>query len=357
MACTKADRRFDSIANRDMLRTYVKVRNFDMLMQHADLIRSNHIGFYDKAVFGDGWCEPHDRYFDPLHEAIRQKDVKMVEWLLDLGCPVMAVDSSSPGETAMHTACREGNLAMCKLLYARDARLATTMSFVCETPLMIACANGHLEIVKWLVLDCGVKVDEEPKLPADAKNRVIGMRNLFIQDENLPLFQAAFYGHYDIADWLVDSAGAQKPSFLARPNIREFEVPTPNYKYPFDDATRIVHYAAEDKKWQVLKWLFERRGIDPNCRANTNTKYMSHLHIPLTYAADQDNHYCVLYLLTLPNINVNKQICRRTLSSDRKDYVFVTCSALQYIAYHSVLKYRSDIQKAIAAKSRGLAIL
>ncbi len=320
MACTKADRRNEGIPMRDKLRSLVKARDFEQLEQFGNTIRNSHIGFYDKDVFGDGWWEPHDRYYDPLHEAVRLGDMEMVTWLLELGCPVMAVDGGDPGETAMHAACRTGNLAICQLLYEREPELASLMSRRQETPLVLACANGHLDIVKWLVRTCGVDANKEAKIPADAKNRCvtgtgIDFGHMYpVLEEELPLFQAVFYGHFDVADWLVAEGNAQKPKCLARPEIRELDTTSDTYevKYPFDDATHIVHYAGNKYKWHVLKWLFERRGVDPNCRANTDKRYYSQHHTPLTHAANSGNSACVRYLLTLPNIDVNKQVNGRS---------------------------------------------
>lgn len=249
MECTESDRRYEGIPMRDKIRSLVKSRNFEQLEQHAKIIRNNPIGFYDKDAFGDGWWEPND----PLHEAVRLGDTEMVTWLLELGCPVMAVDNGDPGETAMHIACRTGNLAICQLLYEHDERLATLMSRVRETPLTLACMNGHIDIVKWLVKTCGVDANKEAKLPDNAKNRcVVGVNSGFdhmypVLEEKLPLFQAVFYGHFDVADWLVAEGNAQKPKCLARPEIHELDTTSDTYTVtlPFDDATKIVHYRSD----------------------------------------------------------------------------------------------------------------
>lgn len=362
MACTKADRSYEGIPMRDKLRSLVKSRDFEQLEQHAEIIRNNHIGFYDKDVFGDGWWEPHDRYYDPLHEAVRLGDTEMVTWLLELGCPVMAVDNGDPGETAMHAACRTGNLAICQLLYEHDARLATLMSRAQETPLTLACANGHLDIVKWLVKTCGVDANAKAMLPADAKNRcVVGPGRghvILVLEETLPLFQAVFHGHFDVADWLVAEGNAQKPTVLAKPDIYELDTTSDTYKanFPFDVATEIVHYAGNQCKWHILKWLFERRGVDPNCRANTCKKYDSWCKTPLTYAAYNGNTDCVRYLLTLPNIDINKMVYGRMLSSDGKDYKFVLRPPLGYIINFSKFLYTYETLAKLAI-GRGANIL
>jgi hypothetical protein len=135
-----------------------------------------------------------------------------------------------------------------------------------------------------------------------------------VLDETLPLFQAVFHGHFDVADWLVAEGNAQKPAFLAKPDIYELDTTSDTYEleYPYDDATSIVHYAANKYNWHVLKWLFERCGVDPNCRANTDKGYHSYHHTPLTHAANSGNSACVRYLLTLPNIDVNKLVNGRS---------------------------------------------
>lgn len=349
MASTEKDMRSDSVPKVDMLRTAVRNQDYETLMEHMDLIRKCHKGFYDDESFTFSGWDPNNRYYDTLHEAVRYNNMEMVEWLLNHGCPVMAVDSSIPANTAMHIACSEGNLEMCKLLYAHDARLANLINYFAETPLMIACSRGrveadiikmiskagkldddivsvmirrnmyrhddalrisagnHLAVVEWLVTDCGVKVDQVPMVPEDARHRKFAPNTEFNDVERLPLFQAAYYGHIEIANWLVDSAGAQEPSFLARPNIRELE--DTSQSSMFDDATRIVKYAADKNKWKVLKWLFQERKVDPNCRSNANKDSDSHLQVPLSYAMKKRNRDCEQFLCTLPNINVRLQKC------------------------------------------------
>jgi hypothetical protein len=276
----------------------------------------------------------------------------------------MAVDSGAPGETAMHTACRTGNLTICQLLYERKSQLATLMSRRQETPLVLACVNGHLDIVKWLVRTCGVDANKEAKLPDDAKNRCVTSTSMgfghmgLVLEETLPLSLAVFYGHFDVADWLVAEGNALKPTVLAKTEIRELDTTSDTYEasYPFDDATKIVHYAGNKYKWHVLKWLFERRGVDPNCRANTDKRYYSQHHTPLTHAAYNGNTDCVRYLLTLPNIDVNKLVYGRMLSAGGRDYKVVSRSSLGYIINFTKFLYDYEMLAEQAIR-RGANVL
>ena len=89
-----------------------------------------------------------ERY--PLHEAIREGDIKRVEALLLSSNGADANKQNNDGETPLYCASYNGHPEIVKFLLANSAD-ANKQDNYGEAPLHWAAYNGHLEIVKFLL--------------------------------------------------------------------------------------------------------------------------------------------------------------------------------------------------------------
>lgn len=115
-----------------------------------------------------------DLHSSALMSAIRYKSLNIIEWLLD-----NAADVRLLGDQPLIMACINGSLDVVKLLIARGASVKSDQ-------LAAACMHGHLEIVKFLV-SAGADIN-----PAN----------------QVPLISAVDHGKWDIVEFLLVS-GAQ----------------------------------------------------------------------------------------------------------------------------------------------------
>eukprot|EP00051_Salpingoeca_urceolata_P026001 m.474230 g.474230 ORF g.474230 m.474230 type:complete len:322 (+) comp20390_c5_seq2:3029-3994(+) len=113
--------------------------------------------------------------------------VEVVRWLIhEAKAPVTPV--CRDGLTAVHLAARNGHLDTLKVLAPFD-RLSTAIGASDSggnTALLHAAKHGHLHVVQWLVLDCGVPVTQTNKNGSTA------------------LLLAAEGGHHDVVEWLLE---------------------------------------------------------------------------------------------------------------------------------------------------------
>ena len=84
----------------------------------------------------------------PLHAAILQGDLDLLDRLLGEGVDVQAEDQG--GRTALHVAAAEGYLDACRSLLQRDTSLLARCTKAGNTPLHRAAAYGHAPIVSLL---------------------------------------------------------------------------------------------------------------------------------------------------------------------------------------------------------------
>ncbi|CAM9801098.1 unnamed protein product, partial [Ectocarpus fasciculatus] len=75
--------------------------------------------------------------------------LKIVEYILDMGCCSVNAKAPEDGQSAMHRACRGGKLDLVKLLVRRKADM-TLRDYSEMTPFLHACSSGNLELVKYL---------------------------------------------------------------------------------------------------------------------------------------------------------------------------------------------------------------
>lgn len=84
----------------------------------------------------------------PLHNAILQRDLDLLDRLLREGVDLQAEDQG--GRTALHVAAAEGYLEACRYLLQRDSGLSSKCTKAGNTPLHRAAAYGHASIITLL---------------------------------------------------------------------------------------------------------------------------------------------------------------------------------------------------------------
>ncbi len=106
-----------------------------------------------------------------------------------------------------------------------------------ESALSVACANGHLEVVQWLVSSAGSSAATE-------RNDVCGLHwdcavccadartcGICVQSGRTALLCACEKGHLEVAQWLVSSAGSSAAT--ERNNVRRRRgIVVPDYASP-----------------------------------------------------------------------------------------------------------------------------
>jgi serine/threonine-protein phosphatase 6 regulatory ankyrin repeat subunit B len=154
-----------------------------------------------------------------LINATANNQAGSVTWLLARGAD--PAQRAGNGTRALDGAAERGHLGIVQLLVNHDRVLLNLGGFRDRTALMAAAANGHVEVVRWL-LDQG----------ADAKRRAdIGARALDL---------AAETGHLEIVRALIE----RNPALLDLPGVA--------------DRTALMA-AVENGHIDVVSWLLDRR--------------------------------------------------------------------------------------------------
>ena len=147
------------------------------------------------------------------------------------------------------SACKTGNLDWLKAQKAAGTLGEVTVSG--NRSVQLAAANGHLDIVKWLVLESELAVDVTAK-------------------DNMAIRVAATNGHLDIIKWLVKDYGdwvtakkLEDPSFTGQ----AVDVTT--------DGNCAVRFAAYTGHLNVVRWLVEESGqaVDVTAMDNWAVKH------------------------------------------------------------------------------------
>jgi ankyrin repeat protein len=73
----------------------------------------------------------------------------VIRWLVSNGVSLDA--ETKLGKQPIHVACEEGHLAVVEWLVDRDRALLTAKDKDDWQPIHFACGGGHLDVVEWLV--------------------------------------------------------------------------------------------------------------------------------------------------------------------------------------------------------------
>jgi len=131
---------------------------------------------------------PDAQNMTPLHTAAARNDTGMIYTLVCEGHAEMRRTENPAGYTALHIAVINKNAAALRALCDLGAD-PHQMDTDKRTPLNIAGWNGFLEGVKYLMEEIPAEVEEEAAL----------------QSRTQALFDALFYDHADVADYLIAS--------------------------------------------------------------------------------------------------------------------------------------------------------
>ena len=127
----------------------------------------------------------------PLHLACYGRHVDIVRYLVsECGCSTAC--QNKVGDTPLHVACREGLPMVIALTCGQDCK--AVLVHKCrdrngDTPLHLACYGRHVDIVRYLVSECGCSTACQNKVG------------------DTPLHVACCKGHVDIVRYLVSELG------------------------------------------------------------------------------------------------------------------------------------------------------
>jgi hypothetical protein len=164
-------------------------------------------------VLGAALASASTGFCGPIHDAVRDGDVKKVELLLKTQPSLVSSKDEKFGQTPLHVAAFNDRLDVAKLLLANNADV-NAKSNNGSTPLHLAAGKGNKEIVELLVAS-----------KADV--------NALDNEGWSPMHSAVTYGHSDIADLLSKSGGKDLPA----PKQAPAAAPTPPAEKPAPKET------------------------------------------------------------------------------------------------------------------------
>ena len=132
--------------------------------------------------------------------------------------------------TALHSASRGGHAEVVKLLLAQAAINVNELTTFGSTPFSFACSHGKVSVVRVLLKDPRVNV------------------TLIEEDECTPLWWAAYHGHFEVVEWLIASG-------------RDLGDLSKEMGQGFLKSTTLE--IAEKKKKTEVAWLLERFMANP----------------------------------------------------------------------------------------------
>lgn len=137
----------------------------------------------------------------------------------------------------LHIACKHGDLKIIKfIMNTFEVDVNESDGFL--NPILIAAKFGHLEVVRFLVKECGAEID--------CVEHVFEHDHEYINDcWQTPLLVAIHFRHFKVAECLVNECGADAEDLSER-------------------HLRPIHLAIYNKDLQAVKCLVEKCGVDVN---------------------------------------------------------------------------------------------
>ena len=187
-----------------------------------------------------GWFKPiieKPTDFEPdIFIAAEQGKFESVQYLIDkegVDANLMTIkdyENIVEGDTLLHVACQNGHLSIVQYLISKKVNIESKDSLD-GTPLHIACQNGHLPIVQYLIKK-GASIEANDK------------------DQLTPLHYACQNGHLSIVQFLIEKGA----NIEAKDNIGQ----TP------------IHHASYAGETEIIKYLLSKgANKNPNDKWNT----------------------------------------------------------------------------------------
>ncbi|MHB9146875.1 MAG: ankyrin repeat domain-containing protein [Candidatus Amoebophilus sp.] len=144
-----------------------------------------------------------DQYRDtPLLCACDNDQLEVVKYLIEKGADVNA--KGQYGQTTLHWACRQGYLEAVKYLVEKGANIHATDNSG-NTPLNWACRQGYLEAVKYLV-EKGADVNAKTKWVTEFEYEYGYSEHEYVEDkyDYTPLLCACENDHLEVVKYLIE---------------------------------------------------------------------------------------------------------------------------------------------------------